>query len=162
MKWLYVFVYLLWIGDLVLFIWVLNHYSLFSDEFSLWESFKGLFWTLCGCVVITGAAIGLTTYIAALVAAVAAKKAAKAAGKAIDAAIDYICEVVLSVIDVFTVKDVVRKKVPQALKAEILEKKKNALSVGIFSNETDISYNMTLTSDEGVSDDIYIGQVIYL
>ena len=162
MKWLYVFVYLLWIGDLVLFIWGLNHYSLFSDEFSLWESIKGLFWTLCGCVVITVAAIGLTTYIAALVAAVAAKKAAKAAGKAIDAAIDYICEVVLSVIDVFTVKDVVRKKVPQALKAEILEKKKNALSVGIFSNETDISYNMTLTSDEGVSDDIYIGQVIYL
>lgn len=162
MKWLYVFVYLLWIGDLVLFIWGLNHYSLFSDEFSLWESIKGLFWTLCGCVVITGAAIGLTTYIAALVAAIAAKKAAKAAGKAIDAAIDYICEVVLSVIDVFTVKDVVRKKVPQALKAEILEKKKNALSVGIFSNETDISYNMTLTSDEGVSDNIYIGQVIYL
>lgn len=162
MKWLYVFVYLLWIGDLVLFLWGLNHYSLFSDEFTLWESIKGLFWTFCGCIVITGAAIGLTAYITALVAAEAAKKAAKAAEKAIDAAIDYIYEVVLSIIDIFTVKDEVRRKVPQALKAEILEKKKNALSVGIFSNETDISYNLTLTSDEGVSDDVYVGQVIYL
>lgn len=162
MKWLYIFAYLLWIGDIVLFIWGLNHYSLFSDEFTLWESIKGLFWTLCGCAVITGSAIGLTAYVAALVAADSAKKAAKAAGKAIDAAIDYICEVVQSIIDVFTVKDEVRKKVPKALKAEILEKKKNALSVGIFSNDMDISYNLTLTSDEGVSDDVYVGQVIYL
>lgn len=162
MKWLYVFVYLLWIGDIILFLWGLNHYSLFSNEFTLWESIKGIFWTLCGCAAITIAATVLTTYIAALVAAEAAKKAAKAAGKAIDAAIDYICEVVINIIDTFTVKDEVKKKVPQALKAEILEKKKNAVSVGIFSNEIDIAYNMTLTSDEGVSDDVYVGQVIYL
>lgn len=162
MKWLYIFVYLLWIGDLALFLWGLNHYSLLSSEFTLWESIKGLFWTLCGCAAITIVAIVLTTYIAALVAAETAKKAAKAAGKAIDAAIEYISEVVLSIIDLFTVKDEVRKKVPQALKAEILEKKKNAVSVGIFSNETDLSYNMTLSSDEGVSNDVYVGQVIYL
>lgn len=162
MKWLYIFVYLLWIGDLVLFLWGINHYSLFSDEFTLWESIKGIFWTLCGCTAITIAATVLTTYIAALVAAEAAKKAAKAAERAIDVAIDYICEVVLSVIDVFTVKNEVSKKVPQALKAEILEKKKNALSVGIFPNETELSYKMTLTSDKGVSDDVYVGQVIYL
>lgn len=162
MKWLYFFVYLLWIGDFVLFLWGLNHYSLFSDEFTLWESIKGIFLTLCGCATITISATLLSAYIAALVAAETAKKAAKSAGKAIDAAIEYIFEVVLSLIDQFTVKDEVRKKEPQAFKAKILEKKKNAVSVGIYHNETDISYNMTLTSDEGVSEDIYMGQIIYL
>lgn len=162
MKWLYIIVYLLWIGNFILFLWGLNHYSIFSDELTLWESIKGLFWTFCGCFVISIAAISLTAYITAMVAIETTKKAARAAGKAIDVAIEYICEVVLSIIDTFTIKDEVIKKVPQALKVEILEKKKNAVFVGIFPNEIDLSYKMTLTSDEGVSEDVYAGQVIYL
>lgn len=162
MKWLYVFAWLLWIADLWLLFWGLNHYSFFNDEITFWESIKGILWTLAGCAVLTCAAIGTSMAIASIIAVETAKKAAKAADKAIDKAIEYVFDVISGIIDWFTIKETVNKKVPDALKIMILEKKEKAIDVGIWSNESDMAAKMTLSSEDGVAEEIYKGQIVYL
>jgi hypothetical protein len=44
-----------------------------------------------------------------------------------------------------------------------LEKKKNAVNVGIFDEYDDtIEANVQFETEQGVSDDLYVGQEIYL
>lgn len=155
-------IFLLWIADVVLLIWGFKNYSFFNDELTFWESLKGAFWVLTGCSIVTIAAIVGTITLSAMEAEKAAKKAAKAAGEAIDNAIDFIFDVILCIIDIFTVKEKVREKVPNALKVMILEKKNNSISVGIFPTESNMTTKMTLSSEEGVAEEIYENQVIYI
>ena len=43
------------------------------------------------------------------------------------------------------------------------EKKKNSVSVGIFDEEEDIiADGVEIESEQGVSDDLYVGQIIYV
>ena len=56
----------------------------------------------------------------------------------------------------------VRKKFNEALKAEIQEKKKNAVHVGIFDNDDNRIGEMTIESEQGVDASIKQGDVIYL
>ncbi len=70
-------------------------------------------------------------------------------------------------IDVFldedSLSDEVTNHYPDAFKLLIEEKKRNAIQVGIFDEEDEIiESNVEITSDEGVADDLYVGQVIYL
>lgn len=62
------------------------------------------------------------------------------------------------VLNLFTVKEEISRKVPNAFKAEILKKKRNAISVGIFT-EVDNRYSqkIEISSNEGVSDELYEG-----
>ena len=54
-------------------------------------------------------------------------------------------------------------KYPDALKLLIKKKKRNAINVGIFKDETnEIVPSLEITSEKGVSDNLYVGQVIYL
>ena len=67
------------------------------------------------------------------------------------------------IIDADTLKDEVKVKYQDALKLRIQEKKKNAVNVGIFGeNEDCIEDSVDITSDKGVSDELYVGQVILL
>lgn len=66
------------------------------------------------------------------------------------------------VVDAFSVKEEVKKRCPNALKIQILEKKQNAVNVGIFNNATTMSQKVSIQSNQGVSDSIHVGQVIYM
>lgn len=70
-------------------------------------------------------------------------------------------------VDVFLdekeVRENVRKKCPEALKAVIQEKKKNAIKVGIYkNNDREISSEMEITTSKGVSDNLHVGKIIML
>lgn len=56
----------------------------------------------------------------------------------------------------------VKKRNKDAFKALIKEKKKYAVNVGIFDEEEENIGNIEIKSDEGVSDSLYVGQVIYI
>ena len=100
--------------------------------------------------------------IAAIIAIVRAVKAtAEVAGEVIEFAFDLIEAVVTGIIDVFTVKEQVRQKVPAAFKMLIQEKKHNAIKVGIFNDVGAPICPMTIEGD-GVGDDIRVGQTIYM
>lgn len=90
--------------------------------------------------------------------AAASKTADVAAGLAAEL-IEY---TINKVIDAFSVKEEVKKRCPNALKMQILEKKKNAVNVGIFNDATTMSQKISIQSNQGVSDSIHVGQVIYL
>ena len=83
----------------------------------------------------------------------AARRAAEAAGEAIE-------WVVNKFVDLFTLKNEVKRKCPNALKMLILEKKRNAVEVGIFNRQyaqkPDEVVNIETT--EGISSDIVVGQ----
>ena len=67
------------------------------------------------------------------------------------------------IIDADTLEDEVKIKYPNALKLLIKEKKKHAVNVGIFGeNEDCIEDSVDITSDKGVSDELYVGQEIWL
>ena len=67
------------------------------------------------------------------------------------------------IIDATTLEDEVKIKYPNALKLLIKEKKKHAVNVGIFGeNEDCIEDSVDITSDKGVSDELYVGQEIWL
>lgn len=66
------------------------------------------------------------------------------------------------VIDIFTVKNEISRRCPAALKAEILEKKKNSINVGIFDNNDKIQESIILSGTGSVSDELYEGQIIYV
>lgn len=68
---------------------------------------------------------------------------------------------VASIISQGTIKEKVKEQCSEAFKALIREKKKEAIKVGIFdSNEKELK-EMEITSTQGVSDDLYVGQIIY-
>lgn len=100
------------------------------------------------------------TIISAIVAAVkatagAVKDVAYFVGDLIDA-------VVSGVIDLFTIEEQVRQQVPNAFKVKILEKKKTAVDVGIFNKNDQPLQQMHIESDEGVSNELQVGQEYYL
>ena len=70
-------------------------------------------------------------------------------------------------IDVFldsqTLRDEVSVRYPDAVKLLIQEKKKKAVNVGISeTNCRQIASNIDITTSKGVSDNLYVGQEIYL
>lgn len=68
---------------------------------------------------------------------------------------------VSSIINKNVVQTKIKEECANAFKALIREKKKNAIKVGIFdSSDTEIK-DMEITSKQGVSNDLYVGQVIY-
>ena len=90
----------------------------------------------------------------------ATKATVKASEKAVDFACDLVVAVVFGIIDLFTIKDEVHQKVPNAFKIIIQEKKVNAINVGIFDKQDTPICPMSIEGD-GVKDDLYVGQVIY-
>ena len=67
------------------------------------------------------------------------------------------------IIDETSLKNEVKIKYQDALKILIQEKKKNAVNVGIFGEyEKCIEDSVDITSDKGVSDELYVGQEIWL
>lgn len=85
----------------------------------------------------------------------------KAAGKAVDFACDLVVVVVSSIIDLFTIKDEARQKVPNAFKIIIQKKKAKAIDVGIFDKRDTPICPMSIEG-EGVKEELHVGQVIYL
>lgn len=81
-------------------------------------------------------------------------------GGAAGAAIGFIIDVFL---DESSIGSEVKVRYPDALKILIQEKKKTAVNVGIFGdNGTVIESNVEIESSQGVSDNLYVGQQIYL
>lgn len=71
------------------------------------------------------------------------------------------------VIDVFldedSIGDEVHVRYPDAIKLLIQEKKNNAVKVGIFGEyDEEIETGVEITSSQGISDNLYVGQEIYL
>lgn len=75
---------------------------------------------------------------------------------------DLIEAVVSGVIDLFTVKQQVKQKVPQAFKMKILEKKKNAIDVGIYGKNNNPLSKVRIESNDGVSEELQAGQEYYI
>ena len=74
--------------------------------------------------------------------------------------------IVFGIIDAFldedTVSEEVRNQCPEALKI-LIEKKDKAANVGIFSDETTLMQDdVEIQTTKGVSDNLYVGQEIYL
>lgn len=100
--------------------------------------------------------------------------ASRAAAKAVVGAIELGVEVVQniveiarviinSVISLFTIREQVNIKCPSALKGVILEKKKSAVKVGIYSdNSNKVTQSIVIESNQGVDANIVEGQVIEL
>ncbi len=82
-----------------------------------------------------------------------------AAGAAAGAAIAYVID---KVITAYSVKETVREKCPNALKAIIMEKKENAVNVGIFDYNDQMSECIEIKSSKGVSNSLQVGQEIYM
>lgn len=59
-------------------------------------------------------------------------------------------------------KRAVRKEFAQAVKMIINDKSTKKVNVGIFDDENCKIKDMDVASDRGVSDEIYVGQEIYL
>ena len=70
--------------------------------------------------------------------------------------------IVDKIIDKSVIKSEVKKKTPTAFKALIEKKKKNAVDVGIFTKSDNRIDGITLESDQGISSEIEVGQVLYL
>ena len=75
--------------------------------------------------------------------------------------------IVFGIIDAFldedTVSEEVRNQCHEALKILIEKKKDKAVNVGIFSDETTlIQDDVEIQTTKGVSDNLYVGQEIYL
>lgn len=82
------------------------------------------------------------------------------AGGAVGGAIVWL---VAAFIDEDSLRDSVHYKFPEAFKMLIKKKKKTAINVGIFTEEDEtIESDLEIRSEEGVSDSLYVGQVIYL
>lgn len=67
-----------------------------------------------------------------------------------------------AIIDIFTVKREIRQKCPEALKAMILEKKKNSVKVGVFDYKDKMYETVTISGNGTVNADIYEGLTITL
>lgn len=82
-----------------------------------------------------------------------------AASAAAGAAVAYVID---KAITAYSVKETVREKCPGALKAIIMEKKQNAVNVGIFDQNNQRSESIEIQSSKGVSNSLHVGQEIYL
>lgn len=85
--------------------------------------------------------------------------ALESAEKAIDKVATFVVNVAKQLVDLLFIREQVQQVNPNAFRALILEKKKNAVDVGIFSNGK-MSERITINSDLGVTNDIYKGQII--
>lgn len=66
-------------------------------------------------------------------------------------------------VDEFFLTDAIEEAYPDAFKILIKEKKKNAVNVGIFDiDDMTIEPSVEIESEQGVSDALYVGQVIYI
>ena len=72
-------------------------------------------------------------------------------GDLIEAAVD-------TFIDLFTVQQEVKQRVPSAFKILIMKKKRNAIDVGIFNKNSKPIRKMEIKSDYGISKDLVVGQ----
>lgn len=83
---------------------------------------------------------------------------------AVDGAEAAVKWVVYQFVDLFTLKNEVKRKCPKALKMEIMKRKENAVDVGIFNDQTTTSPSqfITIESTEGFSDEIREGQTYTL
>lgn len=129
----------------------------YGDE----KYFASIFWFL---VFISNIVIGIIAWIvsAAERAAKAAKREIKRAAKEIAKEVtQFFKDIIDFIIDVFSIRNSVKTKCPAALKVKILEKKKNAVNVGIFGSNNVMIAREEIISYEGVSPDIYKGQEIY-
>ena len=108
-----------------------------------------------------GAGIGALWSAATSVATGAAVVAGSAAvGGAIGGLIGLVIE---GILDESSISNEVRIKCPEALKIEIEKKKHMAVDVGIFNKSEDkIATGVEIQSEQGVSDNLYVGQIIYV
>ena len=88
-----------------------------------------------------------------------ADSAFDAAKSTIEKVKTYVVNVAKQLIDIIFIKEQVKQHNPQAFRALILEKKKDAVDVGIFDNGK-VTERLTINSDVGVSNNIYRGQII--
>lgn len=72
-------------------------------------------------------------------------------GDLIEAAVD-------TFIDLFTVQQEVKQRVPSAFKILIMKKKRNAIDVGIFNKNSKPIKKMEIKSDYGISKELVVGQ----
>lgn len=84
-------------------------------------------------------------------------------GAAAGAAIVATVVTVKRIIDKRTIQNEVKVKCPDAFKALIKQKKENAINVGIFDhNDNELVSDMSIESEQGVSSDLCVGQIIYV
>ena len=83
---------------------------------------------------------------------------AYAVGKVVDATIEGLKCIIVGIIDLFAIEKEVKAQVPEAFKILIQEKKKKAVTVGIFDERSTRLNQMLITSEDGVSDDIIVGK----
>ena len=84
-------------------------------------------------------------------------------GAAAGVAIGYATYKIVGVINRRRIEQAAKEKFKQAFKAIIKEKKKNAVKVGIFDiYDNEIESDFKIESEQGVSSDLYVGQVIRL
>ena len=72
-------------------------------------------------------------------------------GDLIEAAVD-------TFIDLFTVQQEVKQRVPSAFKILIMKKKRNAIDVGIFNKNSKPIRKIEIKSDYGISKELVVGQ----
>lgn len=70
--------------------------------------------------------------------------------------------VVNQLITIFTIRSKAKEQDPRAFRAVIMQKKKNAVDVGIFDKNRNMTNRMEIRSSQGISNDIRKGQVIDL
>lgn len=78
-----------------------------------------------------------------------------AAGAVLGAVVDWF-------IDEDTLSQAVVEEYDDAFKLLIKEKKKKAVKVGIFDDDNELLDDVEIQSNEGVSDSLYKGQIIYV
>ena len=83
-------------------------------------------------------------------------------GAAAGVAVNIVFGIFDAFLDEDTVSEQVRNQCPEVLKI-LIEKKDKAANVGIFSDETTlIQDDVEIQTTKGVSDNLYVGQEIYL
>ena len=84
-------------------------------------------------------------------------------GAAAGVAVNIVFGIIDAFLDEDTVSEEVRNQCHEALKILIEKKKDKAVNVGIFSDETTlIQDDVEIQTTKGVSDNLYVGQEIYL
>lgn len=68
---------------------------------------------------------------------------------------------VASVINYVLIKEEVKRQIPNAFKAIITSKTTKKIDIGIFSYDDEKIKDIEMTSEEGVDENLSIGQVIY-
>lgn len=161
-SWYYTWLTLLSIAvlaDVIFLIWGLKHYSWIWGDVSFSDSIVGTFWVLVIAFLVGSAIAGGFIGLAATGIIDASASVAIATYEAVK---EISVALYNALIDLFTIKQTVRQKCPAALKAKILEKRKNAVNVGIFGKNNKITHKITISSDMGVSTDINPGEIIII